>query len=406
MSRDGILARMTWLPLVTSACLVAAVAAQQPHVAVIRGEVRGCGGDEKPRVTLFHSEGMRGTVEAVAEVMGEPGGRFELRDVPWFEGYDWDWNWVILVARVGDRVGMRQIRGDIDTDTVALELRRTRTLRGALRGALRDERSGKSIAGAWVWPMIFGLPGADEPLVWPTAPMMPWHVRTDENGRFEMAGVPVYSGYVLVAGGSEHGRRQLRVTDPSSPITAMLSPAGRIEGRVLLPDGSPARGVDVWATGSRDGFARARTDATGGFVIPSLAAETFRLQVWWPDRPGLLARDVVVSAGESTAVELQFRHSGIVAGRLVDVATGVAFLPTGRTYVTARGDERDGVRAIRTGPVAADGTFRIRAPIGPVDLAVGAAGVVHVGSPRVVVKADEEIEVELTVRKTVRVRRR
>lgn len=367
---------------------------ETPFLTTLAGKVIGAG-RELPQITLYHNDLRGGSVEPVAGAVGKRGGAFEMPDVKWFEGADWHWNRVILLARIDGHVGMLAVGRDVDAKALTIELRPTRKL----RGVVRDEVTGRPIPNAWVWPMIFGRSGAGEKIVWPTAPMMPWGARTDASGKYVLTGLPVYSGYLLDVSGSNHARRLVRVAAADNVVATKLSRAAGVTGSVSLANGEPAAHYPVWINGG-EAFARTKTDAEGRFVFGSLAAEAFRVQAMAPHGWGMTIQQtgVEVRAGEvTTGVHLQFMKCGFVVGRLVDKATGkpmmnsVAFVST---MGVAR-DNRFGTSSVRVDP---DGSFRLCAPPGPNDLTVNWIGA---GSDRqrVHVVAGEEVELARRVSK-------
>ena len=392
-----------WLAAVVGAQQAVDPAASPASAAAItcrvalRGQVVGCAADERPRLEVLHSDGRRNEVVTVAAGRAAAGGAFALDDVPWYRGLGWHYHWCIVVARCGDRVGIVQVRRDGGTDGLAVKLRPTRSL----RGVVRDRHTQQPIAGAWVWPMIFGKLGGDEPAVWPTAPMVPWHVRTDADGSFVLRGVPAFAAYALDVGGPAHARQLVAVDAPARPIAVQLAAAGRITGRVLRADGRPAAGVDIWATGSELGYARARTGADGRYALESLAAQKFTVEVRAAVRPDVRVTGVLVSVGETVAdIDLQLVESGLLVGRVVDLRSGevpeVPDATEARVCVRRRGQE-----VVVSAPVAADGTFRLWAPVGAIDLVITGSTLRSVKALPCRVVAGEETRVEVKTRSLI-----
>ena len=234
-----------FLVLLSAPCAAAqSLATGSPDLCRVAFSGRVVGeGSAECRITVYHSLGVRGTVEPVAGALSGEHGEFRLREVPWFRGHEWTYNHAIVAAQARDRVGLLQIRSDGRHAGTEIELRPT----CRLRGLVRDAVTGAPIVGASVWPMIFGDPGKDEALIWPTEPLLPWHTRTDTEGRFELAAVPLHDCYVLDVSGPQHGRRLVRVEDETQITEVRLAKAGRIVGRVQLADGAPAVGLTVWA---------------------------------------------------------------------------------------------------------------------------------------------------------------
>lgn len=336
-----------------------AAGSAESQKVTLSGKVAGDGA-ARSRITVYQSRMVNGTAEPVAGGVAGQNGEFALREVPWFRGYDWMCNCVIVAAQARNRVGLLQIRGDGQEARAAIELRPT----CRLRGVVRDEDSGQPIVGASVWPMIFGDPDKNEPLIWPTEPILPWHTLTDAEGRFELVDVPVYGCYVLDVSGQQHARRLVRVEGSSKPTEVRLSPAGRIVGSVQLADGKPAEGIAVWASGG-DGFARTKTDAAGRFSFESLAAETYSVSTIREDGPKVVAAGIMVGAGSTSPdVDLRFSATGFVIGRLVDSASGKSIKGDAMGYVSTVGPQ-DGVQRVDSSArIQEDGSFRIEVPAG------------------------------------------
>jgi beta-lactamase regulating signal transducer with metallopeptidase domain/protocatechuate 3,4-dioxygenase beta subunit len=125
--------------------------------------------------------------------------------------------------------------------------------------------------------------------------------------------------------------------DEHAPRTALaLTPAGRVEGRVLLPPGVTPEQLGArlelhtnWVPGINHtphwlGTAELTLDSDGRFVVPALREGPLLIQVvtsgnapWWPAAP----RDLVVNAGQTTQLEIPVVPAALIQGRVVDRST-------------------------------------------------------------------------------------
>ncbi|MCL0095584.1 carboxypeptidase-like regulatory domain-containing protein, partial [Dehalococcoidia bacterium] len=169
-----------------------------------------------------------------------------------------------------------------------------------------------------------------------------WGIRTDADGNYTTIGLPagtyemrvfppegVYlapafiSGIVVTAG-------------ETTTVDVTLKEGGLISGRVTdeAGVGVPNASVSVWGlgTGAR-GWAR--TDADGYYTTTGLAAGTYEMTVR-PPRGVYLApafiSGIVVTAGETTTVDVTLEEGGLISGRVTDPnGVGVA-----RAWVSVR----------------------------------------------------------------------
>ncbi len=344
--------------------LAASVAAQTstaPIVRDVRGTVRGAG-DEKVRVTLWHNDMVRGSLDPVAEGFAAADGSFEFRAVAWFEKQQWGSHKFVVVGRTSKRVGVLEIRGD----EAAVDQLRVELLDAIdLHGVLRAKDTGKPIAGAWVWPFILGWRQQGGAAVWLTAPLLPWRATTDAEGRFTLKGLPPIGPMKLLAASDEFARTNIDVDDLQKLVEAELPLGGRVRGTVTMPDGKPAARVLVRTTSSGAGYGETMTSDDGTFCLSALEAGVYKVWAEVDDLTVVAVVDLDVAAGaviENQRVQLV--KGGFIVGRIVDKATGKAIAPGPHTDVAMYGPARGSGGSCEVTPVLADGTFRIRAPAG------------------------------------------
>jgi hypothetical protein len=165
---------------------------------------------------------------------------------------------------------------------------------GAIRGVVVGE-GGAPNGGAMVLagpesPSLRVRDQEDEDLD-PTFVVMPSLVRTDEEGRFEVAGVE--AGTVSLAAGAEGFAPYSGAVEVpaggTAEITIRLDPEARISGTVTDPAGRPRWGIRVethapWAYSSRFLTSRATTGPDGSFRITNLRSGVLRVYVIEGDR--------------------------------------------------------------------------------------------------------------------------
>jgi hypothetical protein len=345
--------------VLASANLLAQTAPEAATKADLLGTVRGRV-DGRVRVTVWLDDMQKHTMEPIAEAFAGDDGAFVLRGVPWFRRQQWGSRSVVVTARQPGRVAIKTLRGD-DAAIGGIEL----VLQPAieLRGELRDAETNQPVAGAWVWPSIFG--SVDKPQAWLTSPMLPWRATTDAKGQFVLRDLPPDMAMKLIAGGPEHARTWIDVADASQPVRGQLPRGGRIRGRVLLPDGKPAARAAVLAAGRGAGYGDARTDDEGRFELQGLAPDEYKVFAEVEDLTVIAVTGLQVHAGDDVDAQVvQLVQGGFITGRLLDAATGKPFVPGSQTDVAMYGPARGDGGACEVAPVLPDGTFRIRAPAG------------------------------------------
>ena len=240
----------------TTVLLVGVGAAQgQQATRDLAGAVGGDRGD-RVRVTAWHNDMERVSMNMLAEVFANDDGVFTFAALPWFAGRQWGQNKVIVVARSSNRIGLIEVRGDhADTNNLHIDMHK----KVNVRGQLVDRSNREPIANGWIWPSIFKT----QPQVWATEPLLPWHAQTDANGHFELRGLPEGVKLKVLVGGADHARTWLDIDDNSVACRLDVPRAGRIKGRVLLPDGSVAMRVQVETTSFEGGRGHTRTNDQG-----------------------------------------------------------------------------------------------------------------------------------------------
>lgn len=121
-----------------------------------------------------------------------------------------------------------------------------------------------------------------------------------EDGAFEIGGLPAGS-YDVDVNVDGQGRKRLRVEAGTTGLAVALGAGGKLRGRVLLDDGSPASGVWVYAHADGSGNG-APTDLDGWYVIPGLDAGVYRVDANWGSgrsRRSGSAEGIAVRAGDT-----------------------------------------------------------------------------------------------------------
>ena len=339
--------------------LLAGVGAAQakPLTCDLAGAVAGDQG-ERVQLTAWHNDSSRVSMDMMAVTFANPDGVFTFKHLPWFSAQQWGQHKVIVVARSKSRIGMFEVHNDrTDTGNLHIPMRQ----KVNLRGRLLDRVSGKPIVNGWIWPSIFGKSHE----VWATEPLLPWLARTDEQGRFVLKGLPKGLFLKALAGGPDHARTWIDIEDSEQLLTSKLPRGGRITGRVLNPDGTPAARVQVNTSSTEGGRGHALSNDQGEYTLTSLGPGRYKVWAEVDDLTCIAATDLAVTTGTVLSKQtVQLVKGGFIVGRIVDANTGKPIVPGPHTDVAMYGPARgDGGSCQRT-PVQADGTFRIRAPAG------------------------------------------
>ena len=208
-----------------------------------------------------------------------------------------------------------QLSQDHD-DPISLKLSPTRKV--IVRAAGQD---GKPIAGASVTPWLLSLPKKGKVANLGSL----WRKTTDEKGVVVYDSIPAEGErkmtiWVRKEGFVARDRPYFDPTVPGGEVVATLLPLVPVSGRVVLPDGSPAPGIDVRVCG--EGF------GIDGFRDSTVSAEdgTFQIDVN-PDQYYLFAAGNREWASAATArvvrlgqpvdgVELKLQRATRVFGRM------------------------------------------------------------------------------------------
>jgi hypothetical protein len=352
-----------WRALALLAAAAATMTAQEKRPTCDLGGAVGAHRGERVRVTVWHDDGRRVSMKMMAEGFAERDGTFEFADLPWFAPHGWGSSKVVVVARSRTRVGLTAVRGvRMDPGNLHIAMKR----KVDVRGVLTDARTGKPVQHGWIWPTIF----EQRPQVWVTEPLLPWRAETDERGRFVLRGMPEGIPVKALAGGRDHARTWVDLGDAVDHHRFALQPGGRIEGRVLKPDGTPAARVQVETTSRGTGRGHTRTDDQGRFTLTSLERGEYKV---WAEVPELTV---------------------VAAHQLHDATTGKPIAPGPQTDVAMYGPARGAGGSCQCTPVQPDGTFRIRAPAGRNRIYLRAANGYNEPSEFVDVVEGEEVLVE------------
>ncbi len=179
-----------------------------------------------------------------------------------------------------------------------------------VEGRVVDEQ-GAGLAGARVAAEVEGV-------------FTPYETTTDAAGAYRIAGLPATAAVIraTLAGHAPAGSARLGLVEGATAggIDLVLARGARIEGRVVLADGTPAGRAQVrlWDPGGGS------VDAVGAgpdgrFAFEDLRAGVYRLTASFPGQLDAESRAVGVAPGPPAGVELRFgRGAGAVRGVVVD----------------------------------------------------------------------------------------
>jgi uncharacterized GH25 family protein len=208
----------------------------------------------------------------------------------------------------------------------------------------------------------------------PTWIMAEYHVKSDAEGKFRVASIPVgYRAFVSVTTDG-YGRGYLQA-EADKPLDIALPPAGRLRVKLagaVEPKG--AKGLTFWlfstvATPAANVFhprASGELDGTAECVIPNLAPGRYRVEL----RPSITnavrgsgPAEVVVETGKTTDATVTLEPQARMSGRVVDADTGkgMANVPVYLERTTDRQPVAGGNGEVRTD---ADGRFEGYGPPG------------------------------------------
>lgn len=234
--------------------------------------------------------------------------------------------------------------------------------------------------------------------------------RSEADGRFSVQLKKPGPYLVSVQGGGGEARFTLVVPAAEEHTIDLVLPVGRIEGRVLGPDGSPARGVGltVRPEGPSDllspfgSGSNATTDDEGRYRFERLEAGTYAIAVGsasFGREAGPHGRSVrggleLEEGGVLTGVDFRLEEPGEIRGRVLD--------PAGRPAAGAAVFVRDAaglpLETLTSVVSGSDGSFRIRALApGRYTLHARTADAVSAESAAVSVASDDAAELSLAL---------
>ncbi len=352
-----------WHKVAFAVIVVAQDPAPAPHVVDLTGSVTGALANETVRVTVWDYDMRTMSVDVVADGKADANGRFVLRGVPWVRDHAWGFHSMIVVARAGERaIGVLGLRGNATaTDALVVSLAPA----VSLSGVVKDD-AGHAIADAVIepWVMQKGKDLATQVLL---GRCLFWRTTSDARGRFVVRHVPAGMQVGLYASHADFAERSVVVDDSAAAGEVVLQRGGTLTGRLRLPDGAPAPRARVAAQGFGGStcFREVRTDDEGRYEIRSLPAGAYNVWAESDDYTVVALHAVRVDAGATVkGQDLVFVRGGFLVGRVVDVATGKPVQPGPDADVGMSGPARPTETGIQCVAVAADGTFRIRAPAG------------------------------------------
>jgi len=350
--------------MLASLAFVFALSVQDPAPCVqdVAGTVKGAMAGETVRVTVWQYDMNKTTVEPIADGKADANGTFAFAKTPWVRTHDWGFCSMLVVARAGERaIGLLEVRGDhVDCKHLAVELLPATTMAGVVRGP-----KGEPVAGAWLEPWAFQL-GADDKSRVLLGPNLTWRTQTDAKGQFVVRFVPAGARVDVQVRHPDFAEASVWGADPTQRCTFELQPGGVLMGALRLPDGSAAVRAVVSVQGHRvPFFVQVRTDDAGRYLVRSLPEGVFNVWAESDDFTVVALHAVRVGAGETVKdQDLAFVRGGWIVGRVVDDATGKPVQPGASADVGMNGPARPPETGIQCARVAADGTFRIRAPAG------------------------------------------
>ncbi len=214
---------------------------------------------------------------------------------------------------------------------------------------------------------------------------------TGADGQFRFEGVRTGS-YFLDARSDYHvpesvARARVLTSGAGGPIDVWVHGGGRVVGRVLMPDKSPASGATLALVPGPNNFLStlntgdmrwlaAKSDENGDFVIPGVpAGEGFEITATGGNFAVSHLVDIAIVAGQDTQVVVQTRIGGSIVGRvLAEGETGepaplanahLGAVPRGLRNLRCAEEVLTATHCV-TGP---DGTYTMRnVPPGDVDV--------------------------------------
>lgn len=147
-----------------------------------------------------------------------------------------------------------------------------------------------------------------------------FEAKTDARGSAAFLGLPPGEAIDVVCSADGYFPQARKLPAPEKTVRCTLSRPGRLEGKVVDPDGRPVAAATV-ALGDRSGPS-ARTAADGTFVLEEIHPGNHVLSVAAP-RFRAEEREVSLAAEESRRLDpIQLTPAGGFAGRVIDGVTG------------------------------------------------------------------------------------
>jgi hypothetical protein len=158
---------------------------------------------------------------------------------------------------------------------------------------------------------------------------------SDEKGNFHFDGLEAGS-YEATATAAGYSRGTARAAVPSMrELVVELAQSSFIEGYVVAPDGRPAAGAEVIATGGAEPATGVASE-TGAFSL-EVAPRAWQLAAKRGDEAGRADAPVVVAAGSTArGVKIQLGAAASIAGSVL-VAASQAPLPGAQIFVSPHG---------------------------------------------------------------------
>jgi protocatechuate 3,4-dioxygenase beta subunit len=293
----------------------------------------------------------------VATATSGPDGRFRLEPVP--PGLP-----VTVAARAAGYAEARDTvkveRGAEAAGTVELLLPRA----GLVRGIVLDPE-GRPLPAARVYAVPDGVPSLLED---PRAAVTVNHrifealdAKADEQGRFELGGVPLGALQLMIAAHPDHVRSapvevRLAAGSPEAAVELRLQRWGTLVVQVVDAEGRPAVPGEVRLFPSAVRARNRSLERASDGSFPRLVPGPYQVEVLAGDTT--VTRDVDVPGGPPTEVIVRLSGGSSLAGRLVDDRGA----PIAETLVTATPDPRNPRRVLGTasGSSRTDGEGRFR----------------------------------------------
>ncbi|MFC1490897.1 carboxypeptidase regulatory-like domain-containing protein, partial [Candidatus Latescibacterota bacterium] len=193
--------------------------------------------------------------------------------------------------------------------------------------------------------------------------------KTDEQGRFELTGIPENKNMSLMIRGSGYNYEyKTNVIGGSRDINIILSQEGRIEGVVRYGStGQRAENITVMTQGLgvTDGWGLAVSDKEGRYAIENLSGGQYNIFIEdMPDFTAVAVESVTVIQGEAASgIDLKLVHGGFITGRVTEKETGDPIPDSGvGFYDAARPRSQSAMHSATTDE---NGYYRFRAAPGP-----------------------------------------